>query len=246
MESKYIFYASLLIVLALVLWWAVDWYNFYQHIKTGRNLAAQAQKYERLNKKGETSVLFIGDSTVVGTGTTNNIYSTSGRLGTDFPEFSITNRGVNGALISDLEAQLDAVENQNFDIIVIQAGGNDVVYFTDWKSFESSLASVLQKARKKSDKVIMMSSGDVGASPIWPAGVGWIFTSRTHKAREILLETTVANDVPFIDLLTNGVNAEFGTYPQKYHAADRFHPSDEGYRLWYDALQLNLKRLKWL
>lgn len=246
MESKYLFYASLVIIFALFVWWSFDWYNFYRQIQVGKRLAAQAENYERINPDAETSVLFIGDSTVVGTGATNKVYSTAGRLGADFLEFSITNQGVNGALVSDLEAQLDAVADQNFDIIVMQVGGNDVVYFTEWKAFEKSLASLLQKARKKSDRVIMLSSGDIGASPIWPAGVGWIFTSRTKKAREILLENTVAYEVSFVDLLTNGVNAEFATDPLKYHAGDSFHPSDEGYGLWYQALRLNLKRLGWL
>ncbi|NCP66674.1 hypothetical protein GW756_00005 [bacterium] len=245
-ESKYILFVSFGLILALAVWWAFDWYNFYQHMQIGKNLASKAQRFERLLPQADFKILVLGDSTAVGTGTTNNTYSVAGRLAEDLPNSSIKNLGVNGALVSDLNSQLDQVGQQNFDLIIIQAGGNDVVYFTDLKKFETDLATVLQKVTEKSDRVIMLSSGDIGASPIWPAGVGWIFTKRTLEARQILLEKTAAYGVAFVDLYSNGVNVEFGKEPVRYHSPDSFHPSDEGYELWYESLKMNFKNRGWL
>lgn len=243
-ESKPLLIGLGLIIIGLG-WWLFEWFRFYHYMQIGKRLAAQAEPFSQSLENANFSILVIGDSTAVGTGTTDNKFSVPGRLGADFPNAKVTNLGVNGTLISGLNAQLDQVADQKFDLILIQAGGNDVVYFSDLKTVSSKLEIVLQKALKKSDRVIMMSSGNVGAAPIWPTGINWLMTHRTLKAREIFESVTAENQVAYVNLWEPKGSDPFQKQPDLYHAADNFHPSDQGYALWYEKLQLKLERLNW-
>jgi lysophospholipase L1-like esterase len=61
----------------------------------------------------------------------------------------------------------------------------------------------------------------------------------TRQARRVHRRVRVAAaqlDVPLVNLLFEGLDDPFAREPQRYIADDGMHPSDEGYRLWFQTL----------
>src|SRR5438128_2600640 len=58
--------------------------------------------FERKNPHAKLKILFLGDSTALGTGAMDNTQSVAGWFGRDFPEAEIINRSRNGKRIKEL------------------------------------------------------------------------------------------------------------------------------------------------
>ncbi len=218
-------------------------YVAYQIIRTryyisiGIGLAEAAVKYEQHPANPTIRILTIGDSSVVGTGSTDPTLTVAGRLGTDYPTADITNLGVNGTRTLELIERFKGIQGQHYDLIIIHTGGNDIVHFTSMADIESGLGQVLELATTMSDSVIVLHGGNVGSSKLFPAPTRWIFTYRTKKVREIFMRVTTEKGVHYVDLFREGKSDPFVTDPKKYYGSDYFHPSADGYGDWYSGIK---------
>lgn len=228
----------LLVIIALILIYVV--YAFFRtrhYINIGNGLADAAVKYEQHPENPTVRILTIGDSSVVGTGASKPQESVAGYLGAKYPHADITNIGVNGAKTMEIAPRLASFADQRFDLVLIHAGGNDIVRFTKLSEVEESVRAILQEATKLSDNVIILHGGDVGTARLFPAGTRWLFTRRTHQVREIFLRLTKKFDVHYIDLWRKDANDPFFEDPKRFYAADWFHPSSHGYKDWFDHIE---------
>lgn len=228
---------SLAILIGLVVYAAYQSIRTRYYISIGIGLANAAVKYEQHPPNPTIRILTIGDSSVVGTGSTNPLLTVAGRLGADYPTADITNLGVNGTRTQELIERFTGIQDQKYDLILIHTGGNDIVHFTSMADIESGLNQVLDVATIMSDDVIVLHGGNVGSSKLFPAPTRWIFTYRTKKVREIFIRVAAEKGVHYVDLFREGKADPFVADPKKYYGADYFHPSADGYGDWYVAIK---------
>lgn len=210
--------------------------RFYFDIQKGIRIANEAQKFEVI-KNTEFQILVVGDSTAFGTGASNPKNSLAGRLAEKYPEATIENKSANGAKLKDIQNQLKNTEGQ-FDLLFIHGGGNDVIRSTNQQTFEKQLDELLAQASQKSHYVIMTSSGDIGTAPIFPIPLNWIYTARTKKFREIILDTVEKYPaVRYVDFFRPYNEDPFQQNPKEFYAEDGLHPSDKGYEYWFSEIE---------
>ncbi|MBP6342727.1 MAG: SGNH/GDSL hydrolase family protein [Candidatus Omnitrophica bacterium] len=186
--------------------------------------------------------LFLGDSTAVGTGALSNQLSTAGYFGQDFPLAEVINYGVNGKRIRELLTDLETKKFGNFNLVVIQIGGNDIMKFTPYSNIEDDLLKVIQKAKTFGRHVVILHSGNVGTAPIFHWPFDYIMTQRTRKVREIYMRSAKTLGVIYVDLFAEKKDDVFLTDVTRYYSSDFLHPSGDGYRWWYDRIVETLKQ----
>ena len=196
--------------------------------------------YNRRVPGAELKILFLGDSTAVGTGASDNRHSTAGYFGQDFPLADITNNSQNGKKIQELLTEISTQTFGKFDLVVIQIGGNDIMKLTPFKNIESDLAAVIERAKTFGRYVVILHSGNVGTAPIfhWPFDA--IMTNRSRKVREIYMSQAKAQGVMYVDLFAERKDDLFLKDVKRYYSADSLHPSGDGYRWWYEHIRRTL------
>ncbi len=220
---------------------AAQYVRTRHYINIGVPLAAKAIAYEQHPENPTSRILVIGDSTAVGTGADKPEDSTAGLLGKDYPQADIVNRGVNGARLADLSTSFVEFEDQEFDLVLVQIGGNDVWHFTPFTDIEASLNNVLTDATRVGKYVLIMHGGDFASAKALPYGSRWLFSWRSAKLRDLYLRLVPTYSATYIDLWHTNDNE-----PDRiaaFYAADNFHPSSSGYADWYAEIKLNLRTL---
>ncbi len=233
MNTKYIILLLVIIVIARV---GYDVIRVRRLISIGKKISAAAIPYQQHPTNASKRILIVGDSTGVGTGSESNQGSVAGRFGQAFPDAEITNRSKNGARMYDVRQVLDSIQ-EHYDFILIQAGGNDIINFTDTDKFKTDLDSVLIKATRLAPNVIGMHSGNVGLAPLFPFYVKPIFAARTRTIRAIYKELAAKHGVRYIDLYTDKDTDPFNPNYSKFYAPDMLHLSSEGYGVWFDKIK---------
>jgi len=211
---------------------------FISKVNKGWDLAKTSVPFEVRVKEANRRVLVIGDSTGVGTGASNSADSIAGRIARDYPGTEIVNRAQDGAKVEDIFQQLKDFRNGEFDLVLLQVGGNDIIRFTALDRLNDSISEVLSLAGDKGGKVIFMSTGNVGLAPVFFPPVNWIYTRRTRQVREIFMAVSRREKIEYIDLFKEKDEDPFSRDAAIYYAADTLHPGSEGYRLWYEELKL--------
>ncbi len=222
----------------------------YDIIKTNRLIALGVQQtnntqaFERRLNSAQLKFLVIGDSSAVGVGAIPPEGSIAGRLASDFPEADIQNLAVSGSKVADAIKQLESLtEENNFDMILIQIGGNDIVRRTPYAEIEKNLPKLFNLAQQRSANIVQLTSGNVGTSQLLPFGTRWYFTYRTKQVRQIFMRIAAEHNVHYIDLYRKRADDPYASDPNKYYSLDFFHPSAEGYGDWYSFVRPVVKNL---
>jgi lysophospholipase L1-like esterase len=155
--------------------------------------------------------------------------------------FATSGARVAGA-IAEQVPQLEALPDAP-DVVVVQIGGNDVIHLTGIDEFDETYARLLDRVTAVgAEHVLALGIPAFGATPrfLQPlrAIVGW----RGERLDERIREAAAERGVTYVDVSGN-TSEEFGDDPHRYHAADDFHPSDDGYILWADAVLKALDKL---
>ncbi len=203
---------------------------------------AKLQPFERVDESAEIRILILGDSTGVGTGAESDEQSIAGRLGADFPAAHIENNSKNGRKIADLLDAFTASGQRRYDLVVIQIGGNDILYLTDYAAIRQGIERVVARARMLSDQIVMLHSGNVGGAPLFIRPISDFYTHRTERVRDIYMEVAAAKGVGYIDLFRERSEDLFLLEADKYYAPDHIHPSGPGYGWWYERLRETMRQ----
>ena len=206
-------------------------------VNRGMEIAQASRPFEIKNPAATHRILVVGDSTGVGTGAARPEESVAGRIAGEFPGVEIVNLSRNGAKLKDTLGQLESVADSRFDIVLVQAGGNDILGFTDLGELRDTTRQVLQTARGKGNAVFFISTGNVGLAPAFFPPISWTLTARTREARAIFLDAARESGVQYVDLFREKGNEMFQGDPDRYYTPDYLHPSSEGYRVWYEELK---------
>ncbi|NPV03980.1 MAG: SGNH/GDSL hydrolase family protein [Syntrophaceae bacterium] len=206
-------------------------------VNRGKEIAQASRPFELRNPAATHRILVVGDSTGVGTGAARPEESVAGRIAGEFPGVEIVNLSRNGAKLKDVLSQLESVADSRFDVVLVQAGGNDILGFTDLGELRDTTRQVLQSAREKGDSVFFISTGNVGLAPAFFPPISWVLTARTREARAIFLDLSRELGVQYVDLFREKGNEIFLGDPDRFYTPDYLHPGSEGYRVWYEELK---------
>lgn len=183
-------------------------------------------------------VTWLGDSTAAGVG--------ASRPGTTLPRVvadalvtalgrpvQLTVLAMTGDRVEDvLHRQVGRVP-PGIDLVVVDVGSNDVTHLTSVRDFRRRYRDVLDRIPHRAT-VVLLGVPDMGAVTRFaqPLRViaGWrgriLDTEVAHWARDRRLG--------YVDI-AGKTGPSFRRHPGRYLAADHYHPSDGGYRLWADA-----------
>ena len=200
----------------------------------GAPLAAAAVPYEQHPADAARFILVMGDSTAAGVGASSSSESLAGRIGARYPDADIENLGVSGAQLPDLLAKIPSVPRDHYDLILLQIGANDVVYGSVGKARER-IHQMYAWASAHADRVVSLSSGDIGLSPVFRWPLSTYMERRTLRVRaDYLSEAALFPNVSYVDLFLYRQDDPFGKDVPKYYAPDHFHPSSDGYAYWFE------------
>ena len=203
-------------------------------IKQSVDLARQSEPYQAAPAGATASLLVVGDSTAVGTGASTSSDSVAGLIAREHPQLKIVNRARDGAKFSDIVAQLGG--DERFDAILVLGGGNDVIRFTGDALLEQDIARAAEIARTRARLVVFMPSGNVGSAPFFFAPWSWLMTKRSRTLHQFVRQAAADNGALYVNLFKEKADDPFAQRPDELNARDGLHPSDAGYRIWYDAL----------
>ena len=234
LATRILLWSALAIGLALC---ARTGWRVYESVE----LAKLSKPLQRTLVQPSLRLLIVGDSTAVGTGATTPQASVAGLLGERFPRLHIDNRSSDGAKFAGLLAQLDG--DERFDMVLVMAGGNDVVRLRGMKALQNDVERVAQRARQRAAMVVLMPAGNVGNAPFFFAPVSWWMTWRSRQLHAFVNVAAARHDAVVVDLFRERADDPFVQRPE-LNAVDGLHPNDAGYRVWFGELmaQANLRQ----
>lgn len=204
-------------------------------VQRAAELARASEPFQNNPADPALRVLIVGDSTAVGTGASSGRESLAGLMARQQPRTLIENRARDGAQFTDVLAQL--VGEQRFDVVIVQAGGNDVIRLRELEALQSDIDRVADRARELSDTVVLMPAGNVGNAPFFFAPLSWWMTQRSRALHRFVQQAAARTGAVYVNLFHERDDDPFVSNPG-LNASDGLHPSDAGYAVWFEQLQL--------
>ncbi len=215
------------------------WHAVRRSIDISIGIIEKSEAYEQHPAVASSRILVAGDSTAVGVGA-EPADSVAGRLGKDFPGADITNIGVSGLRLAGLK-ELLTHQKGPYDFVVLQIGANDITGRTPYENIRSELSEVLTLAGGLGKETLVLTAGNVGLSPAFHWPLSAYITARTRAVREIFItEVTKSPNAAYVDLFEEKEDDVFSTDIPRYYALDYFHPSADGYEVWYKKVRSKL------
>ena len=181
-------------------------------------------------------VVWLGDSTAAGVGA-----STEGAALPRLVAKSIDRRvdlsvlAVSGARVADmLDEQVPRLPHGRVDLVFLSVGANDTVHLTRAGDFERSYHRVLD-ALPPDAAVVMLGVPDMGSTPRFAQPLRFVVGVRGGTIDAVIHDLAAADGRTYVDI-AGETGPAFRRHPGALFAADHFHPSDAGYRLWADAV----------
>jgi lysophospholipase L1-like esterase len=191
--------------------------------------------YEQHNTDAALRILLIGDSTAYGTGSTDSRHSISGRIAADFPTAHVENWSETGSKLNYVRNKLlkRPASEPPFDLVIIMAGGMNVVHATTVEKIRQQLREVIAAARTHGRQVMLVAPHNAGHVPMFRPPLSWFNEKRAHIVEQLFIEAGSNEQVPVVSLLyTNSALGE-----QRLYSKDKTHPNDGGYALWYEKMR---------
>lgn len=207
----------------------------------------RADPHPRTLGHGGTTLhyLILGDSTAVAVGGTyeKGLAIESARHLAENREVELINAAVSGARIHDvLVEQLPRVDLSRADLVLIDAGANDVTHFTSSRSFERDFRRVVIAIQQRNPRahIVVTGSADMGSPPRIPRLLRPLATFRTHRLNVIVERLARQYHLTFAPIARE-TGPLFRGDPTLF-SEDRFHPNDRGYATWTKVINDALDR----
>ncbi len=222
---------ALLLGVAAMLLWAgarTAW-----RIQVAADLTRRSEPLQHAPAQPRLRLLVVGDSTAVGTGASGPSTSVVGLLAQAFPGLLIENRARDGAMFGAVVDQLAG--DAAFDMVLVMAGGNDVVRLRGLQAMQADIDRTVARARERAALVVLLPAGNVGNAPFFYPPVSWLMTWRARRLHGFVQQAAARHGALVVNLFRARSADPFVQQPA-LNAADGLHPADAGYRVWFDEL----------
>lgn len=202
-------------------------------IRQSVELARLSEPWQQSPDAAVLRLLIVGDSTAVGTGASSPAHSLAGLIGQAHPRLLIENRAQDGAKFADVVEQLGGAER--FDIVLVQAGGNDVIRLRGLDDMRSDIEQVAGLAQQRGKVVVLMPAGNVGNAPFFFVPLSWWMTQRSRAMHGLVQDAAARSGAVYVNLFHERADDPF-VIDKRLNASDGLHPSDAGYEVWLHEL----------
>jgi lysophospholipase L1-like esterase len=202
-------------------------------ISAAAQLARESEPFQHNPPNAELRLLIVGDSTGVGTGASAPKHSVAGLLAQSFPRLAIENRARDGATFAGAVQQLE--RGGRFDLVLLMAGGNDVIRFRSENAMGADVQRSLALAHAMAPRVAVMPAGNVGNAPFFFAPLSGVMSARSRTLHAVVRQAAAAASTQYIHLYQEAENDPFAR-DKSLNAHDGLHPSDSGSRVWHNQL----------
>ncbi len=181
-------------------------------------------------------MVWLGDSTAAGVGASDAAHAIPGRVAAalDRP-VHVTSLAVSGDRVADVVAdQVPELAALRPDVVLVSIGANDVVHLTSRADFRTGYDELVA-AIPDGALLVLLGVPDMGAPPRYLQPLRGIASLRGRQLDGVSVDVAHDNDAVYVDIAgETGPTTRSDT--DRYLAADRYHPSDDGYALWADAV----------
>jgi lysophospholipase L1-like esterase len=216
-----------------------------RRIATARQLGARPPPaFNRFQPSPRRRVLLVGDSTGLGVGCSDPGQSIAAQLARDFAGVELLNYCVNGATVADVLRQVRKLPpGERFDLVLVFAGGNDVLRRTPWRELRSSVRRLLAQLDRRSRHVLWAGMANVGLAPLFLPPFSWWMTDRTRRVNRLLAWEALLGGARFVEFFRERERDPFSAEPARYYARDGVHPSAEAYAWCYRRMKPFMARV---
>ncbi len=181
----------------------------------------------------------LGDSTAagVGAGSAAKAYPTllAQRLAADGRTVRLIDLGVSGARVADvLSDQVPRALEARPDLVFVGMGANDVTHATSLGAIREDSGAILGRLDTTGATVVVAGPPDMRA-PAFLEPLRSIAGWRGRAVARAIEDVAARRGVTAVEL-ARVTGPLFAKDPDRYHSADDFHPSADGYVLWADAI----------
>lgn len=192
-----------------------------------------------------TGVVWLGDSTASGVGADAVELSMAYRATeavTDGPA-QLTILGVSGAQVHEvLDDQLpqlaERVDRGHApELVFVSIGANDVTALTRRPTFRERYESLVTRIALLAPgvEIVLVGIPDIGTAPRIPVPLRQLAGVRAAQLDEEIEAVARDHGLHHVDL-AGRTSRTFSSDPDRYFAADDFHPSTDGHEIWADAV----------
>ena len=119
--------------------------------------------------------------------------------------------------------------------MLVQAGGNDVIRLRGLDAMREDIERVADLARQRGKTVIWMPAGNLGNVAFFSPPLSWWMTRRARDLHAFVRTAAAQHGAAYVNLFHERAADPFVLRPE-LNASDGLHPSDAGYRVWFDQL----------
>ena len=192
-------------------------------------------------------IAVIGDSTAAGQGTDSIKESvawqyTEKYILKKYPKVEYTSFAKVGSRVEDITpVQLEELLKNDYDLIFVSTGANNV---TDFKSnndsYNKSVQALTDKLVATKSKIIWLSIPDFITSPILLPPLNIFLSNRTREFNQQTTDILKKHNIKLVDTY-NKAREPFARDQNKYFSKDKYHPSKDGYALWVEVINEDIK-----
>jgi lysophospholipase L1-like esterase len=203
-----------------------------------RTVAADAPAtFSQLLPAARQRILLVGDSTGAGVGCERADESIAARLARDFAQAEVRNLCVNGATVAHVLQAVRGLGAAGFDLVLVFAGGNDVLRRTPCHELRRDTAALLDELGGRGAQVVWTGMANVGLAPLFLPPFSWWMTARTRRVNRLLATEAAAAGVRFVDFFRERGSDPFSADPARFYARDHVHPSGQAYAYCYARMR---------
>ena len=181
-------------------------------------------------------MVWLGDSTAAGVGATAADRAIPRRVASalDRP-VDLTSLAVSGDRVGDVvDDQVDALAGLDPDVVLVSIGANDVVHLTSRADFRDRYEQLVA-AIPEGALLVLLGVPDMGAPPRYLQPLRALVAARGRQLDGVSADVARDHGAVYVDIAgETGPTMRGDT--DRYFARDRYHPSDDGYALWADAV----------
>jgi lysophospholipase L1-like esterase len=193
-------------------------------------------------------LVWLGDSTAAGVGASappgalpSLVAAGLDAAGGTASPAAVSVLAVSGARVADVLAdQLPKVAGLRPDLVLISVGANDTIHLTGRGTFRRTYEDLI-RSLPPGVPVVLLGVPDMGAIPRFRQPLRAVSGWRGRRIDAEVREVAAATGAVYVDI-AGPTGGPFRRHPDRYFAADDFHPGDAGYGLWADAVLRVLRR----
>jgi lysophospholipase L1-like esterase len=206
-------------------------------VRRARRLAARAVAYQRRVPGDGPALLVAGDSLSVGVGARAPEHSVAGRIAHACPGLAVVNVARSGARLGEVVEQLRRAPRRRWAAVLVVAGGNDAIGGTPERALRRAARRAVAAARRLAPRVVVATSANVGAVPIFPWPLTRLLEARSRCVRDALRDACAQPGVDFVDFFVPLDADPFGRDPDRWFGEDGVHPSSDCYELCFRTIE---------